>query len=201
MAAVRELRAASGLTQPEFAQAIGRSLSTVQRYENIVPPTSLDTLALYARYARSIARLDLAHRFVDALVERLDPEFRALLVPRLVTEATTKDTIAPASPGALQSLLPLTPEEDEQAYRLICLLRSPARVSALAVQVNLLALEISDLARRQPGAVSKTETDKLHEVEQLYQKTQDVAGNPRIPRGRGKGMGNGPRRNPPSASR
>lgn len=79
MRVVREVRDASGLTQTDFANKIGKTLSTVQRYEGIVPPTSMDTLAHYAEIATEFARLDLRDLLIRTILAQLSPQTRAVL--------------------------------------------------------------------------------------------------------------------------
>lgn len=69
-AAVRELRRESKMTQTQFAQFLGNSLSTIQRYETLVAPSG-KALATLAYTALAAGRRDLARTFSQALLEGL----------------------------------------------------------------------------------------------------------------------------------
>ena len=68
--AVRELREALGLTQEQFASKVGKTLGTVQRYEQQRPPQGL-ALVPFIQLAESINRRDLVATFTAALTEEL----------------------------------------------------------------------------------------------------------------------------------
>jgi transcriptional regulator with XRE-family HTH domain len=66
MEAVRKLREHMGLTQTQFAGILGRGMSTIQRWEQVVPPRG-PALAKLARAANEAGRPDIASVFDCAL--------------------------------------------------------------------------------------------------------------------------------------
>ncbi len=69
-AGVKELRSVLGLTQEEYAKAIGKTYATVQRYEQLRPPQGL-SLVPFVRLSREAGRDDLAEMFSAALRDDL----------------------------------------------------------------------------------------------------------------------------------
>jgi transcriptional regulator with XRE-family HTH domain len=59
MKTVRELRQHLGLTQTEFAKELGQGMSTIQRYEQLVPPRG-HALAKMIAMAEKAGRKDIA---------------------------------------------------------------------------------------------------------------------------------------------
>ena len=70
MTAVRQLRECLRMTQTQFAAELGRGMSTLQRWEQVVPPRGR-ALADLANLARSRATKDLAGIFERALSEEM----------------------------------------------------------------------------------------------------------------------------------
>jgi transcriptional regulator with XRE-family HTH domain len=70
MEAVRKLREQMGLTQTQFAGILGRGMSTIQRWEQVVPPRG-PSLAKLARVANEAGRPDIAATFERALAAEL----------------------------------------------------------------------------------------------------------------------------------
>ena len=66
MKAVRDLRAELGFTQAQFALSLGYGMSTIQRWEQVVPPRGAALLKL-AVLAGDHGRSDLFTVFKDAL--------------------------------------------------------------------------------------------------------------------------------------
>jgi transcriptional regulator with XRE-family HTH domain len=84
--AVKDVRLSTGLSQTEFGRLIGKTLSTVQRYEGQIPPRSADTLSVYARIASDRGRADLAQIMANAIMATLGPSVIQLLEPRITAE-------------------------------------------------------------------------------------------------------------------
>lgn len=68
--AVRQLREALGLTQTRFADELGRGMSTVQRWEKVVPPRGKALADLY-KLALNRGLNTLASAFHQALILEL----------------------------------------------------------------------------------------------------------------------------------
>ena len=66
MTAVIQLREQLGLTQTDFAARLGRGMSTIQRWERVVPPAGAPLLEL-AKLAEEIGRPDLTSIFARAI--------------------------------------------------------------------------------------------------------------------------------------
>jgi transcriptional regulator with XRE-family HTH domain len=77
MKATRQLRTAMGLTQTAFAQRVGKTLPTIQRYETLAQPRG-EVLVKLMKLADEHGHADLAELFQDALSTEL-----GYRVPRL----------------------------------------------------------------------------------------------------------------------
>ena len=96
MAAVRKLRDELGLTQTEFAAKIGRGMSTVQRWEQVVPPKG-EALVQLMKLADASGHPALAAVFQEAISRQLGHE-----VPRMTGAKTIE--IEPGEEEDFQAL-------------------------------------------------------------------------------------------------
>lgn len=77
--AVKALREEMGLTQVDFAKALGKAYPTVQRYEGQAPPPA-DVLVNLIRLAISQHRMDLVKTFRDGVFEELGADVAQVLL-------------------------------------------------------------------------------------------------------------------------
>lgn len=88
MQAIKQFRESLGLTQVQFAVKIGKSYSSVQRYETKEPPPPAD-LAKFALFAKESSHEDFYRRFAAAALEDISEDV-VRLIRELHAEPKTK---------------------------------------------------------------------------------------------------------------
>lgn len=89
ISAVKDFRDALGLTQPELAQRLGKSISSVQRYEKQEPPAA--ELARLALLARQAGQTHFAELFKEAALRDIAPEIVQLMEERVTIQILPKE--------------------------------------------------------------------------------------------------------------
>ena len=112
---IKQIRAAMGMNQTEFARALGRSYPSVQNYERGAAPPP-EVIAQLKRLAADAGRSDLAdaltlngstaapppnlrrraHQLVDRIFDGGDPDAIAAIMPNLELFAKWTDKVKPA---------------------------------------------------------------------------------------------------------
>lgn len=136
-AAVRDLRARTGLTQTKFADAIGKSYPQLRSYENEKAPQG-EALAAFAILSRERNFDDLAEIFRSAMIEDLGPS-----VVRVVewgrSEVESQEMhVPPEVQGLVQWIIDLfaKPGTREQEVLKASLMELGAKRSALLSKTN-----------------------------------------------------------------
>jgi transcriptional regulator with XRE-family HTH domain len=89
--AVKSLREESGLSQTSLAIKLGRSTSSIQRYENITPPKRAE-LAKYVHFARECGKPDVARELKAIALEGIPQELIDLIREDDEVEPASKKT-------------------------------------------------------------------------------------------------------------
>ncbi|MCC6301779.1 MAG: helix-turn-helix domain-containing protein [Gammaproteobacteria bacterium] len=162
MEAVRELRQALRLTQTQFGGLLGRTLSTVQRYEGSVPPRSPQSLAEFALLARQHGRPDIAEVFAARLIEDLGASVveviaQAVMPASGAVPAPAKEDFDIRFNGTEIDGGEITPEERREVERLLRIVRSAKPGLPEAIHHNMVQFEDADrLWRAAEGAADAT---------------------------------------------